>query len=183
MEAFKNIFNRDFVNSLAIEIQEVYPSFLDQDFVSAVFDFEYEKKELKQRMRHISQTLFQFLPQDYEKSIYFLMLIAPKFDGLATMVLPDFVEVYGLDHLEVSIGALEVFTSYGSSEFGVRPFLIKYPKEMVLQMYRWSKSENEHIRRLASEGIRPRLPWAMSLPFLKEDPQDILPILERLKDD
>ena len=50
-------------------------------------------------------------------------------------------------------------------------------------MYNWAEDENFHLRRLASEGCRPRLPWAMSLPVFKKDPTPILKIMETLKDD
>ncbi|PCJ20733.1 MAG: DNA alkylation repair protein [Candidatus Cloacimonadota bacterium] len=183
MEPFKNVFSLEFVNSLALEISKVDKNFEVKNFTSYTLDEDFDNKELKERMRHISQSLKNFLPNSYKKSIEILMKITPSFNGLATMVLPDYVEVYGLNDLRLSIKALETFTKYGSSEFGVRPFLIKYPDEMIEQMCLWSKSNNVDVRRLASEGIRPRLPWAMSLPFLKKDPTKIIPILENLKDD
>ena len=53
----------------------------------------------------------------------------------------------------------------------------------MAQMYAWAKHENEHVRRLASEGCRPALPWAQALPSFKKDPTPVLPILEELKND
>ena len=70
-----------------------------------------------------------------------------------------------------------------SSEFAVRPFIINYEERMMAQMYEWSKDENEHVRRLSSEGCRPALPWGQALPKYKKDPTPILPILEQLKTD
>ena len=97
------------------------------------------------------------------------------------MVFLDFVEVFGLDDYEASIPALEYFTQYMSAEFAVRPFIVKYPKQMLAQMLVWSKHTNPDVRRLSSEGSRPRLPWGIALPALKKDPAPVLPILEELK--
>lgn len=183
MGAFKTIFNEQFISLLTSSIKLKHLSFDQNQFKLLVFDKEFENKELKQRMRHISHCLKIHLPQCFVEASNILIAIAPKMNGLASMVLPDFIEVYGLSHYEQSIKALEEFTRYGSSEFAVRPFLIQYEDKMMQQMYKWSKSSNEHVRRLSSEGSRPRLPWAMSLPHLKKDPNSLLPILEALKDD
>ena len=66
-----------------------------------------------------------------------------------------------------------------SAEFAVRPFIKKYPKQMMTQMGIWAKSKNHHIRRLTSEGCRPRLPWAMALPEFKKNPKPVLKVLEK----
>ena len=84
---------------------------------------------------------------------------------------------------EAAVDALEAITQFVSCEFAVRPFLLKFNGKMISRMKKWSKHENFKVRRLASEGSRPRLPWAMAIPYLKEDPSPILPILENLKND
>lgn len=99
------------------------------------------------------------------------------------MFFPDFVERYGLSEFEDSIEALEAFTKVSSSEFAVRPFIMRYPQRMMAQMEIWADSKNEDVRRLATEGCRPRLPWAMALPGFKSDPLPVLEILEKLKED
>ncbi|MEO0474244.1 MAG: DNA alkylation repair protein, partial [Bacteroidota bacterium] len=91
--------------------------------------------------------------------------------------------VYGQDDWEASIPALEHFTQYSSSEFAVRPFILKDPDRMLTVIQKWANHPNYHVRRLASEGCRPRLPWAMALPIFKKDPKPLLPILELLKAD
>jgi 3-methyladenine DNA glycosylase AlkC len=78
---------------------------------------------------------------------------------------------------------MEYITQFISCEFAVRPFIMKYGDHMLSKMEQWSIHENHHVRRLASEGSRPRLPWAMALPVLKKNPNPILPILENLKND
>ncbi|MEO0376701.1 MAG: DNA alkylation repair protein [Cyanobacteria bacterium P01_A01_bin.17] len=124
-----------------------------------------------------------FLPQEYSDAVQILINASSKFRGFEYMFFPGFVEIYGLDAYEISISALEHFTQYSSSEFAVRPFIKKYGDKMMRQMELWAQSEDHHVRRLASEGCRPRLPWAMALPQFKRDPGPILPILERLKND
>ena len=99
------------------------------------------------------------------------------------MILPDFVEVFGLDDWEASLPILEEFTQFASAEFAVRMFIKKDPSTMMAQMLSWADHENANVRRLASEGCRPRLPWGMKLPDLIDDPSLILPILEKLKTD
>ncbi len=99
------------------------------------------------------------------------------------MIFPDFVECKGMDYWELSLPALAFFTTLCSSEFAIRPFLAKDPERALQYLYKWAEDENHHLRRLASEGCRPRLPWAMSLPVFKKDPTPLLGILETLKDD
>lgn len=106
-----------------------------------------------------------------------------KDDRLEFMFLPDYIEIYGIDHYEVSIKVIEFITQFVSCEYAVRPFIIKYGEKMLNQMARWSLHKNHKVRRLASEGSRPRLPWAMGIPELKINPGPIIPILENLKDD
>lgn len=184
-ELFKNVFNPQFVQQLVTRIKSCYVDFDDAAFQTLVFDEDWEGRELKQRMRHISVCLRQYLPDDLSIAFDIIRQIAIDFGeemDIAPMVLPDFVEHYGLEH-PMSLDLLEHLTRYSSSEFAVRPFIVKEQDSVMKLMYRWAQSDNYHVRRCASEGTRPRLPWAMALPALKEDPMPILPILEQLKDD
>lgn len=179
----KDVFDEYFIRKLSSEIKEVYSEFDEKEFINNIFNKEWDKKELKQRIRHISENMKNGLLGSYKKSIKILKPVSLKFTGLEHLIFPDFVELCGIDNLKTSINAMEYFTEGSSSEFPVRQFIIKYENEMMKQMTVWSKSNNEHVRRLASEGCRPRLPWAMALPKFKNDPASILPILEQLKSD
>ena len=182
----KNLYNEEYIELLCISIKENFTSFKSDDFTKYIFTKEWKTKELKDRMRHISTTLGVYLPSSYIKAISILKLTFNKMNfsyGLENMIFQDFVEVYGLNELKISLDALETFTIKSSSEFAIRRFILKYPHESMKQMFLWAKSPNEHIRRLASEGSRPRLPWAVALPLFKLQPQEILEILELLKDD
>jgi len=181
-EPLKNYFNKEFVSKLAEEIVKAHPQFDVAGFQKAVINKDWEDRALKDRMRHISVCLGDFLPE-YTKAVKLLMQVAHQFRDFTSMVFADFVEVHGLEHPDESLDALELFTKYSSSEFAIRPFIIRYEEQAMGRMLVWSKDENHHVRRLSSEGCRPRLPWAMALPKYKNDPSPIIEILKNLKDD
>ncbi|PKG25494.1 DNA alkylation repair protein [Niallia nealsonii] len=183
MEPLKNIYNTLFLQKLAQAIKTEYIDFHEQEFIELAVQDDWEELALKERMRRITISLHKTIPLEYTEVLDCFYKAAPKFTGLAGIIFPDYVEVYGREYWEESISALEYFTEYSTSEFAVRPYLLLDQTTMLDQMKIWAKSENEHIRRLASEGCRPRLPWGMSIPALKKDPFPILPILEMLKAD
>ena len=187
MEAFKNIFSFDFVEELSFLISKYDKSFKKEDYVKEV-NLTLESLELKDRMRLISSCINTYTSLEYKDMIEVLIKVKSHFKskkniGLVTMIFPDFVEVFGLNELKVSLYALEEFTKESSSEFAIRHFIIKYEKESMLKMLEFSKSTNEDLRRLSSEGSRPRLPWAISLPSFKNNPTLVFLILENLKND
>ena len=182
-EPLKNRYNKRFVSDLSAEIKKEYSAFDTEGFTQSIFDKSWKDEELKQRMRHITESLHQFLPANYKKALAILKPVSSKFSGFEPMFFPDYVECYGLDDFDASISALETFTKYSSSEFAVRPFIIRHEKKMMAQMKKWSVSKNHHVRRLSSEGCRPRLPWAMSLPKYIDDPEPVLAILLTLLED
>lgn len=181
-EPLKNLYNRERLEEIADLLISVYPDFNRDSFLSLLNKKEWPDLELKDRMHCIAHELYNHLKGSYKERIALLYPVASQGEGFLNMIYPDIVEMYGLDEYETSVSALEHFTKYSSSEFAVRPFLINYP-QMISQMEKWSLSENEHVRRLASEGCRPRLPWAIALPEFKKDPSPILSILENLQDD
>lgn len=183
MEPLKNIYNKQFLKKLGQAIKTEYINFNEQKFLDLVVQDNWEELALKERMRRITISLHKTIPLEYEEVLACLYKVAPKFTGLLGIVFPDYVEVYGRGYWEESIAALEYFTEYSTAEFAVRPYLLLDQTRMLNQMQMWAENENEHVRRLASEGCRPRLPWGMSIPALKKDPLPILPILEMLKAD
>lgn len=199
-EPFKNMYNEQFFDLFTKDLKLVIDDFDAHGFVSQVMDDEWEGRELKQRCIHITTILKKFLPADYKEAIAKILELLdhvkstrPDFSviddtkfGLMLeygAILDNYVEQYGLDDYETSVKAIEKITQFTSCEFVTHPFIIKYPDEMMQQMLVWSKHEHWGVRRLASEGCRPRLPWAMALPNLKENPAPIIPILENLKND
>lgn len=189
-EPLKNIFSRALVEPFAAEVHLVWKEFPVQRFLDQVFNSEWEGLELKQRVRHISRTLRSNLPPEYPEALEIVVKTTRRYldrhgDKLTFeyTFLPDFVETHGVDDPDRSIPALETLTRWSSAEFAVRPFLLRYPERMHAQMLTWSRHDSPMVRRLSSEGIRPRLPWGMGVPMLKRDPSPILPILENLKND
>jgi len=186
----KDLYSPVFYERLTHALTAAIPGFDKSLFIKKIFTPEFEFQELKERMKHTTKVLHVFLPEDYPQTIVLIKKTIEQIrtqgigeDGLAYMFLPDYIETYGIDDFETSVEALEFVTQFVSCEFAVRPFILKYGNEMILRMHKWSLHENHKVRRLASEGSRPRLPWAMGIPFLKKDPSSILPILENLKTD
>jgi len=179
------MFNRESLHEFALAIQSVYDPFQVNEFIKSTMDETWDDLELKARGRRISIHIGKYLPADYGAAIGIIDQVAIRYDGFCKYCFPDFVEVFGQDEAnwDLSIAALERYTRYASSELAVRPFIIQHEERMMAQMYVWSKSESEHIRRLASEGCRPALPWGVALNRFKKDPAPVLPILEQLKTD
>jgi 3-methyladenine DNA glycosylase AlkC len=189
-EPLKNIFSRRLIEPFAAEIQAAWPKFPTQSFLNQLFDSNWENLELKQRVRHISHVLRAQLPAAYPEALDIVVKTTQRYLDrhgekltFEYTFLPDFVETHGPDYPDASIPALETLTQWSSAEFAVRPFLLRYPERMHAQMLHWSGHKSPMVRRLSSEGIRPRLPWGMGVPMLKKDPSPILPILENLKND
>lgn len=148
-------------------------------------DETWDELPLKARMRRISKTLGAFLPSRYETALDILFAIADTCVGFPYLFFPDFVAVYGQGekYWELSMAALENFTQKSSSEFAIRPFILSNPDRVMRQMTLWAEHPNEHVRRLSSEGCRPRLPWGEALSMFKKNPKPVLSILELLKAD
>ncbi|HFL3854770.1 TPA: DNA alkylation repair protein [Clostridioides difficile] len=182
-ELLKNMYNRESLYEVAVAIQSVYNSFKVDEFIKSTMDETWNNLELKARCRKISMSLGMYLPEDYNEALSILEKSVTGF--YFAFFFPDFVEVYGQDDInwDLSISALERNTEYWSSEFAVRAFIIKDEERMMAQMRKWSKHKSEHVRRLASEGCRPQLPWGQAISKFKKDPTPVLPILEQLKTD
>lgn len=182
-------YNYNTIHELAMCINAVYSTFRADDFIANIMDETWDVLGLKARMRRITINLGKYLPHDYEHALGILdKAIADYPVGIVDsglLYFPDFVEVYGQDerHWNLSIAALERYTKYSTAEFAVRPFIIKHEARMMAQMTAWTEHDNEHVRRLASEGCRPALPWGQALTSFKKDPSPVLQILERLKAD
>lgn len=186
----KDLYSPAFYNTFAYVVAKTIDGFDKKKFIKAIYTSDFDAYELKERMSHTAKVLRNFLPEDYDKSSDCLMKIVENLikDGITEnsleyMFIPEFIAMYGLQNYDKSVKAMEYVTQFTSCEFAVRPFILKYPEKMIKQMLSWSKHTNNKVRRLASEGSRPRLPWAMALPFLKTNPEPILPILENLKQD
>ncbi len=179
----KEIFNRDRLDHFAREISAIHPAFEGERFL-ALTSQGLDDLSIMQRLRRIAAAFHETLPGPFEKNIEILWQLAPRINhGFASITLPEYVALQGQDRFDLSMEALAFFTRFGSSEFAVRHFLQKDLARTLTVMQRWSRDDNEHVRRLASEGCRPRLPWSFQLKQLIADPAPVAPILENLRSD
>ncbi|QKG28986.1 DNA alkylation repair protein [Campylobacter sp. RM16187] len=176
---------------LSGKIKAVYPKFDEQKYIkniaSKVNDLAYSG-----RIELHARELNSALNLNYKDQIEILTSILgeenPNETGMFKnyyWVLPigKFVEIYGINDFETSINAIAEITKRNTGEYAIRVFIRKYPNEMLEVMRNWAKSGNFHLRRLASEGLRPKLPWASKLENFIDDPKPVFEILELLKED
>ena len=176
-------FTHKSMDTFADTIQRFYPEFNKKKFIRLLFDDTFANKEILEKMRHTTHCLKDTLPGSYEEALDILRQVAPHAKGFEALSLPDYVATYGLEDWDLSLPALYHFTKYSTSELAVRPFLAEDPEKVMALMMEWAGDEDPKVRRFASEGCRPRLPWAMALPKFKKNPSLILPLLEKLKND
>jgi 3-methyladenine DNA glycosylase AlkC len=140
----------------------------------------------------IRESLGEYLPKDYPRALEIILKALPSeiagdelegYDGFIVMPQNDFVAKYGLDHYDLSMRALYQMTKRFSAEGAIRTFILKYPERTLAILADWAEDTNPHVRRLVSEGTRPRLPWTMQLKPFIQDPRPVLAVLEKLKTD
>ena len=184
-------FDEELAALLSDKITGIDPTFDRGEFIKKV-KAGVDDLELKDRVALIARELHHLFSYDYPKGVSSILeILGPENEeetGMFTnfywvMPLAKYVEDYGLDHFNLSMKALEEITKRNTSEYAIRPFIKKYPNQTMAQLYDWASHSNFHVRRLASEGGRPRLPWASKLDLLIRDPKPLYPILDQLKDD
>lgn len=188
---FRDVFNSNTVATLATRIKETYKPFDDKSFISNIVE-GLAPLGLLERVELITENLKTYLPDDYPQSVAILLegldaeLETADFSGEASwMVVPqsNFVAKYGLEHYDISMNALYEMTKRFSSEWAIRTYITNFSKKTIPILHQWAQDDNFHIRRLASEGSRTRLPWGTRLQLFIDDPKPVLEILERLKTD
>jgi 3-methyladenine DNA glycosylase AlkC len=196
-EPFKNLFNRPLIDALGKHLKKRYPAFDKAGFIRMA-SRRLEDLELKQRSMQITDALERYLPEDFLQAREILLAALHPHDdvdlrelkmdeqgvrGWAVMPMADYIARRGLDHFDASMEALRQMTCRFTAEFAVRHFIRADLPAALRHIRRWAKSPNYHVRRLASEGSRPRLPWGQQLPELIADPRPMLPVLTILRDD
>jgi 3-methyladenine DNA glycosylase AlkC len=190
MEPFKNSFNKKTVTTLAKELTLVEESFNATLFKKNILK-ELEELELKDRVRLISNVLHEIFSHElnysYKKTIQILLKALKKKDspltGFQAWPISQYVEDYGRDDLKTSLKAMYIITKLFTSEFCIRPFIDLYPDEVFSTLHEWTSDECEHIRRFASEGTRPNLPWGLKVRGIHENLNRNIELLEKLKYD
>lgn len=191
-EPLKNYFDDRVPRAIALQIAVVWPGFRAEAFVADVLD-GYGALGLMDRGRHIARVLRRHLPGDYPEALEILLRSVGERPsrtegdgGMASFLyLPHvcFVAEFGLDDFDASTRALYVLTQRFTAEFSIRPFIERYERETLALLHEWAGDPDVHVRRLVSEGTRPRLPWAGRLRRFQKDPAPVLALLERLRDD
>jgi 3-methyladenine DNA glycosylase AlkC len=197
-EPFKNMIGPQVVRDTGEHLARVWRGFERKRFETLALD-GLADLELKARSEHVSRALQAVLPKDFDRAAGVLerSLAPARLDedlgalqtsaaGLAGWVIwpmTDFVARVGLDEPARALQALHALTQRFTAEYAVRPFLDRHRELTFGVFHGWLSDPSAHVRRLVSEGSRPRLPWGMQLKFLVADPSPTLPLLEVLQHD
>ena len=197
-EPLKHLLNHAVPPHIAAQLHQAWPGFDRAAFLADIAP-GYEALELMQRGRRIAEAMHRHLPPVYPEAVDILVAsmgsamaldaagepVANGSGHSAFMYLPHsmFIAEHGLAHFEASMRAQHALTQRFTAEFSIRPYLEHHTQATLGQLMLWTADANAHVRRLASEGSRPRLPWAPRLRQFMHDPRPLLPLLERLKDD
>lgn len=190
-EPLKNSFGPNVPKRIAAMIGATEPSFDQSGFIESCLD-GFESMELTERARHISVALGSHLPADRSRALAIIVAsLGPEIgdseltgmDGFVYLPFVFFVADHGLDHFDASMNAQYELTKRFTAEFSIRAFLERYPERTLARLSSWAQDPNVHVRRLVSEGSRPRLPWAPRLRSFQADPGPVVELLELLKDD
>ena len=193
-EALKKFFDAARVKRIAAQIRSASPEFPEREFVRfATSGLEW--LELLERARLIAAALAKTLPAEFPKAAEILIRsLGPELDPHKDVLglgmegfhyLPHvlYTAEHGVEHFDAAMRLQHELTRRFSAEYSIRVFLLRYPERTLAVLRTWAKDTNSHVRRLVSEGTRPRLPWAMRLKQFQKDPAPVIELLEMLKDD
>jgi 3-methyladenine DNA glycosylase AlkC len=190
-EPLKNHFDAAVVRRIGAMLRAAHPAFPERRFVADASQ-GLGGLELVDRARHVAAALRRALPSDFEEAARIIVAsLGPPLDrtegfGMSVFLyLPHviFVAENGLEHFEAAMSAQHALTRRFSAEFSIRAFLERDPERTLARLGEWTADPDAHVRRLVSEGTRPRLPWASRLRSFQRDPRPVLALLERLRDD
>ncbi len=204
-EPFKNLINADVVRRAGHHLQRAWPDF-DQRRFEQLAITGLDALEFKARAQHLSLALEHTLPPDFHQAADVLQaslkaVPQPRADhdpdkelgalttddtglaGWALWAFGEYVARHGIEHPERALQALHAITQRFTAEFAIRPFMVRHPELTLATLSRWVNDPSAHVRRLVSEGSRPRLPWGLRLQALVQDPSPTLPLLLKLQDD
>ena len=190
-EPLKHFFNEQLVRSIADDLHRAYPPLRERRFVAACL-IGLDELALIARGWWIAEMMHEVLPQPFAAAAEILIAsLGPESQRTDTFGMAPFrylphvlyVQKYGIEDFEAAMRAQYELTKRFSAESSIRPFLVRYPQATHARLKQWASDENVHVRRLVSEGTRPRLPWAPRLRAFQEDPRPVIALLELLKDD
>ncbi len=172
------LFNKEKVTYLTGVLKAAYSELDETAFVEDVVK-KFPELELKERISWIRSCIQKHFPEDYKTTLQLLvdsLEFAEDSDYFVFAAYSDYVQEVGCtaEYIDISLSALGAFTRYCSAEFAIRHFINNFPDETYKQFQMWAVSKNHHQRRLASEGLRPKLPWAIGITFDYKRGADIL---------
>lgn len=181
--AFKHQFGRELLKTLASAIVPHHAAFDRTSFVKLAPQLE--PLEMKPRVRLVRDELHKRLPAEYPRALAILLksVKSGSLSGFALWPYTEYIQTYGLEHPDISLAALKTLTTLFTSEWAVRPFITKYPDTTLAFLLQCTADKDVAVRRWASEGSRPRLPWGERLQAFVRDPKPTRPILDRLHTD
>ena len=203
VEPFKNLLSQTLVRACARRLHAVWAAFDQRRFERLALD-GLDDMEMKARAMHIADALEATLPggdaAGFARACEVIeAALGPPVpvDGVAgtpvdlerglagwiVWPLGEFVARRGIEHPERALQALHALTQRLTAEFAIRPLIVAHPQLVFATLQRWTSDPSAHVRRLVSEGSRPRLPWGLRLQALVDDPSPTLPMLAALQDD
>jgi 3-methyladenine DNA glycosylase AlkC len=184
-ELFKDYLDTHLIETYAQRLQEHHSTFDAPAFIAQA-STGLDAMPMKTRSKHIARALHDHLPAYPQGIVLVCELLAwdaRLYKGFNFMPIAQYVEDYGIDDLDASMNALYRITQAWTGEFAIRPLIERYPDEVWAYLLRWSEDDNHHIRRLVSEGTRPRLPWGAQLRAFIADPAPLFELLTPMIDD
>ena len=195
----KMVLDKGAVHQLGENLKSVYNAFEKDAFVNSTLK-DIDELSITQRSKHIAQFLKEYLPNTYSEAIEIILksltppLKETQGNGLAVLFyMPhcSYISEYGVDPIfnngvdpfKISMNAQYELTKRFTCEYSIRSFIINDEARTMEVLYKWMKDPDPHVRRLSSEGTRPRLPWSMKIDSFVKDPSPSLSILEALKND
>jgi 3-methyladenine DNA glycosylase AlkC len=189
MEPFKNLINEKIASQMAQAIARSYGTFDQKNFLKNI-KCDLEPLELKARVIFIAIKLKKYLPADQKKALEILEKAIKQSEkdtiglsGFSVWPFTEYIARFGIEDFDLSMNVLKEMTKVFTAEFAVRSFFLFDEKRTLKHFKLWVKDENEHVRRLVSEGSRPLLPWGQKIPNFVKDPKITWELLEILKKD
>ena len=191
MEAMKAGLDRAAVSRISAAMAALFPAFQRQRFSRAA-NQGLGPLELKQRVHFLIDLLHQHLPAHFADVAERLHSLPDVWDygdindskrGFASWPIIDYVAVHGIEQPDIALSLLARLTHLYTAEFAIRPFILRQPGPTWQHLRSWLDHDDEHVRRLVSEGTRPRLPWGVQLQGFIANPKPLLPLLRQLHDD
>jgi 3-methyladenine DNA glycosylase AlkC len=190
-DKLKDFFDEKIIRAIGDDLHRAYPRLRVESFVNACMK-GLSELELTERAWHIAEVMHDHLPKPFAAAARLITdSLGPEHASTESFGMAPFryaphvffVQKYGLDDFETAMHAQYELTKRFSAESSIRAYLLKYPNETYPRLSEWARDGNVHVRRLVSEGTRPRLPWAPRLRAFQEDPRPVIALLELLKDD